>query len=57
MKKSITVTGLLLLHAIAHTAFAQHEKPRARKEVSQYGITWTFVNRPTTGQFITGDWW
>lgn len=28
-----------------------------RKEVSQYGITWTFDKPARTGQFITGDWW
>src|SRR3954468_15556795 len=28
-----------------------------RKEISQYGITWTFDKAARTGQFITGDWW
>ncbi|MPR34221.1 hypothetical protein [Salmonirosea aquatica] len=28
-----------------------------RREVSQYGITWTFDKPARTGQFITGDWW
>ncbi|WP_247236161.1 hypothetical protein [Telluribacter sp. SYSU D00476] len=28
-----------------------------RKEISQYGITWTFDQPAKTGQFITGDWW
>lgn len=28
-----------------------------RKQVSQYGITWTFDKPAKTGQFITGDWW
>ncbi|GHB83069.1 hypothetical protein [Persicitalea jodogahamensis] len=28
-----------------------------RKEISQYGITWTFDKPARTGQFITGDWW
>ena len=30
---------------------------KKRKEVSQYGITWTFEKPAVTGQFITGDWW
>src|SRR5690554_5855655 len=28
-----------------------------RKELSQYGITWTFDQPVKSGQFITGDWW
>lgn len=28
-----------------------------RREISQYGITWTFDRPAKTGQFITGDWW
>ncbi|GAB3173716.1 hypothetical protein GCM10027291_30470 [Telluribacter humicola] len=28
-----------------------------RREVSQYGVTWTFDKPARTGQFITGDWW
>ena len=28
-----------------------------RKEITQYGITWTFDRPVTSGQFITGDWW
>lgn len=27
------------------------------KEISQYGITWTFAEPVEAGQFITGDWW
>ncbi|MEJ7740402.1 MAG: glycoside hydrolase family 16 protein [Chitinophagaceae bacterium] len=36
---------------------AQQVKNNFRKEVSQYGITWTFNKPAMTGQFITGDWW
>jgi hypothetical protein len=32
-------------------------KPEKRKEISQYGITWTFDKSVLCGQFITGDWW
>jgi hypothetical protein len=28
-----------------------------RREVSQYGITWTFDKPMRTGRFISGDWW
>ena len=28
-----------------------------RKEISQYGITWSFEKPVKSGQFITGDWW
>ena len=28
-----------------------------RREVSQYGITWTFREPHQVGQFVTGDWW
>lgn len=28
-----------------------------RKEISQYGITWTFEEPVKAGQFVTGDWW
>ena len=28
-----------------------------RREISQYGITWTFDRPVKAGQFVTGDWW
>ncbi|WP_075078071.1 hypothetical protein [Terrimicrobium sacchariphilum] len=28
-----------------------------RREISQYGITWTFDREYPAGQFVTGDWW
>src|SRR4051812_3908127 len=36
---------------------AQKIKVANRKEISQYGISWTFSKPAKTGQFITGDWW
>ncbi|MGE9290975.1 MAG: hypothetical protein ACQKBT_08300, partial [Puniceicoccales bacterium] len=27
------------------------------REVSQYGITWTFDQEYPVGQFVSGDWW
>ncbi len=35
----------------------RNEKGEYRKEISQYGITWTFDKPVKSGQFITGDWW
>jgi len=28
-----------------------------RDAITQYGVTWTFAERVSAGQFITGDWW
>ncbi|HYW78180.1 MAG TPA: hypothetical protein VE890_01340 [Thermoguttaceae bacterium] len=28
-----------------------------RNAITQYGITWTFTDSVSAGQFITGDWW
>lgn len=36
---------------------AESAKPETRREISQYGITWTFDKPVQCGQFITGDWW
>ncbi len=30
---------------------------QAASSVSQYGITWTFSQDRTVGQFVNGDWW
>jgi hypothetical protein len=47
-----------LFPAQAGTPPAGGQAPVAlRREVSQYGITWTFDKPARTGQFITGDWW
>ena len=27
------------------------------RQVTQYGITWTFDRPVQAGQFVTGDWW
>ncbi|MEZ0298554.1 MAG: hypothetical protein ACAI35_19060 [Candidatus Methylacidiphilales bacterium] len=32
-------------------------KPAEVKEITQYGVTWTFEKPCLAGQFITGDWW
>ncbi|MGC1240086.1 MAG: hypothetical protein WA874_00795 [Chryseosolibacter sp.] len=54
------LTFLLLISGISCNQSQQaYESANAdmRKEVSQYGITWTFDRPAKTGQFITGDWW
>lgn len=46
----VTASGLLL------TAGPQLRAETADR-ISQYGITWTFSQSRTVGQFATGDWW
>ena len=36
---------------------AAAQEARQVKEISQYGITWTFERPVRAGQFINGDWW
>ena len=62
MKKMPVLFGILFLFLF--TGFGQvHDGNdtmvgvKKRKEVSQYGITWTFDKPAITGKFITGDWW
>lgn len=51
------LTSILLLTILCWNATAQSAKVDLRKEISQYGITWTFEKPVKSGQFITGDWW
>ena len=51
------IIAILLVGSLASVLAADSVKVEARKEVSQYGITWTFDKPAKTGQFITGDWW
>src|SRR5690349_18450338 len=57
MKKNHVLFFFLLPLSAFNTLCAQQVKVAKRKEISQYGITWTFDKPVTTGQFITGDWW
>lgn len=57
MKKSRAFVVQIFLLFFLQTTFSQPIKIEDRKEVSQYGITWTFDQPAKTGQFITGDWW
>jgi hypothetical protein len=43
-----------LLLSLALTPAADGQQVQ---QVEQYGITWTFDNPATTGQFANGDWW
>ena len=54
MKNILLLCALLCVFAGAAAAEAKVED---RREVSQYGITWTFDKPVKSGQFITGDWW
>jgi len=42
---------------LAGTSFSEPGEVKERKELSQYGITWTFDKPVKSGRFITGDWW
>lgn len=50
-------TAVLLVCSLVSVLAADSAKVEERKEVSQYGITWTFDKPVKCGQFITGDWW
>ena len=56
MRKSIICAVFLLPFFISILSSAA-VKVENRKEISQYGITWTFDKPVKSGQFITGDWW
>jgi hypothetical protein len=45
---------LLYLHS---SALANETGSNTRKQITQYGITWTFDKPVKCGRFITGDWW
>jgi hypothetical protein len=55
--KAIFIIVLVLFSTHLNTAEAQRASISDRKQISQYGITWTFDRPARTGQFITGDWW
>jgi hypothetical protein len=58
MRKSIfQAVSILLLLLFVNMVSAETVKVENRKEISQYGITWTFDKPVKSGQFITGDWW
>jgi hypothetical protein len=57
MKRLFIFSACILLLSISVLLKAETEDVRYRKEISQYGITWTFDKPVKSGQFITGDWW
>ena len=56
-KGNICVICIFLLVFFVGIVNAETVKVEYRKEISQYGITWTFDKPVKSGQFITGDWW
>ena len=56
MKRKI-FSALVCTCCFLGLSFSEGVKAEERKEVSQYGITWTFDKPVKSGQFITGDWW
>lgn len=54
------VAALAVLMAAGADTVGQETKaakPNARREVSQYGVTWTFSEPRRVGRFVNGDWW
>lgn len=50
IRSHLPLIGCLLL-------FSSELHSAQMKEISQYGITWTFESPVEAGQFVTGDWW
>jgi hypothetical protein len=56
--KKIGCLFLILFCCSLHNIYAQDDSTIAlRKQLTQYGITWTFDKPVRTGLYITGDWW
>jgi hypothetical protein len=50
--------SLIWLAALtAAASAADMPKPNVARQVSQYGITWTFDRPCIVGRFVSGDWW
>ncbi len=49
--------GVPVVAAVVLLAWAVPALAAEVKEVTQYGITWTFDHPVQAGQFVTGDWW
>jgi hypothetical protein len=54
---SLIVLAAALAGLVAAQAAEAQAAPAARREITQYGITWRFDRPVRSGQFITGDWW
>jgi hypothetical protein len=57
MKKAKIYTIYILLLGFTLAVKAETTEIKSRKEISQFGITWTFDKPVKSGQFVTGDWW
>lgn len=53
----IELIYIMLVIMFSCSLNAQEAVVQKRKEITQYGVTWTFEEPALTGQFITGDWW
>jgi hypothetical protein len=56
---TVLAAVFMLAAVTASGAGAAEQRAAAgeRKELSQYGITWTFDRPVSSGQFVNGDWW
>ncbi len=57
MNRIKTCIAFILLLGFSVDVKSATEEIKYRKEISQYGITWSFEKPVLSGQFITGDWW
>ena len=57
MRKIKIYSACILLLAYSFNTKADTADIQYRKEISQYGITWSFDRPVKSGRFITGDWW
>jgi len=57
MRKIKIYSACILLLAYSFNTNADTADIKYRKEISQYGITWSFDRPVKSGRFITGDWW
>ena len=47
----------LAVAAVVLAAAAGAESGERRREVAQFGITWTLAEPARVGRYVTGDWW
>lgn len=57
MRDLTKCSSLFILFIFSIALRAENQEVIQRKEITQYGITWTFDKPVVSGQFITGDWW
>jgi hypothetical protein len=57
MNIRIYLLAVLLVISCNKSQQAYETPDQYRREISQYGITWTFEKPVKAGQFVNGDWW